>query len=40
MQTQRIGGNNQLRIKEIPDTIIENADKEELKVYYKCITTI
>lgn len=34
------GENNKLRIKEILDTIIENADKEELKVYYKCITTI
>lgn len=22
------------------ETLIENADKEELKMYYKCITTI
>lgn len=34
------GENNKLKIKEILDTIIENADKEELKMYYKCITTI
>ena len=34
------GENNKLRIKEILDTLIENADKEDLKMYYKCITTI
>lgn len=34
------GENNKLRIKEILDTLIENADKDELKMYYKCITTI
>jgi len=34
------GENNKLKIKGILDTLIENADKEELKMYYKCITTI
>lgn len=34
------GNNNKLKVKEALDTIIERADKEELKMYYKCITTI
>ena len=34
------GDNNKLKIKETLDTLIERADKEELKMYYKCITTI
>ena len=34
------GKNNNLRIKDNLMEIIENADKEELKVYYKCIVAI
>ena len=34
------GENNKLKIKEALDTFIDRADKEELKMYYKCITTI
>lgn len=34
------GENNKLKIKENLDTIINRADKEELKMYYKCIATI
>lgn len=34
------GKNNNLRIKNNLMEIIENADKEELKVYYKCIVAI
>lgn len=34
------GENNKLQIKESMQTLIDRADKEELKMYYKCITTI
>lgn len=34
------GGNDRLKIKEALDTIIDRSDIEELKMYYKCITTI
>lgn len=34
------GENNKLKIKETLETLIDRADKEELKMYYKCITTI
>lgn len=34
------GENNKLKIKETLNNIIEKADKDELKMYYKCITTI
>ena len=36
----RKGENNKLKIKETLETLIDRADKEELKMYYKCITTI
>lgn len=31
---------NKLKIKETLNTLIDRADKEELEMYYKCITTI
>lgn len=34
------GENSKLKIKETLETLIDRADKEELKMYYKCITTI
>lgn len=34
------GENNRLKIKETLDNIIKKSDKDELKMYYKCITTI
>ena len=34
------GKNNNLKIKDTLMNIIKNADKEELKVYYKCIIAI
>lgn len=34
------GENKNFKIKRLLDTIIARADKEELKMYYKCITTI
>ena len=34
------GGNTKLKIRETLDNIFNKADKEELKMYYKCITTI
>lgn len=34
------GENNKLKIKETLETLIDRADKDELKMYYKCITTI
>lgn len=34
------GEANKLKIKATLDALIERADKDELKMYYKCITTI
>ena len=34
------GQNDKLSIKQILNTIMDRSDKEELKMYYKCITTI
>lgn len=34
------GKNDKLNIKGFLNTIIDRADKDELKMYYKCITTI
>lgn len=34
------GENNKLQIRETLHSIIDTTDKEELKMYYKCITTI
>lgn len=34
------GENNKLKIKKNLDNIIDRADKEELKMYYKCISSI
>lgn len=34
------GENNKLKIKNTLHDMIEKADKEELQMYYKCITTI
>lgn len=34
------GENDKLKIKKALNTIIDRSDKEELKMYYKCITTI
>ncbi len=34
------GENDRLKIKHALNTIINRSNKEELKMYYKCITTI
>lgn len=34
------GTANKLKIKETLETLINRADKDELQMYYKCITTI
>ena len=34
------GKNDKLKIKETLETLINRADKDELQMYYKCITTI
>lgn len=34
------GENNRLQIKQTLHDMIDKGDKEELKMYYKCITTI
>ena len=34
------GKNDKLKIKQNLNTIIERSDREELKMYYKCISTI
>lgn len=34
------GENNKLQIKKSMQTLIDRADKEELQMYYKCISTI
>lgn len=34
------GNNNKLKIKEALRTLIDRADIDELKMYYRCITTI
>lgn len=34
------GNNNKLKMKEVLDNFIDRVDKDELKMYYKCITTI
>ena len=34
------GNNNKLKMKETLATLIDRADKDELQMYYRCITTI
>ena len=34
------GNNNKLKMKETLETLIDRADKDELQMYYRCITTI
>lgn len=34
------GENNKLKVKNTLDNIIDRSDKDELKMYYKCITTM